>query len=118
MMNTDNFTQDYNPAYDEEKQKPLPAIALLLDSARGVYIPQNFAEFDTDKWHVSASDKACLQAGPEHEFYWETWDTVLSNAHYEHNGNTWRLYQDGDLWALCAELMTDEEKRNFGFDEE
>jgi len=29
------------------------------------------------------------------------------------NGHVWRLWQDGDLWAYCEELMTDAEYSNF-----
>ena len=43
---------------------------------------------------------------------------VLNYATFTENGNVWRLYQDGDLWALCFELMTAKEKENFGFDAE
>jgi len=43
---------------------------------------------------------------------------ILNNARYtDKNGNVWRLMQDGDLWAYCFELMTDEEKENFGFND-
>lgn len=100
--------------------KPLPnAVALLLDSARGIYIPQAFADFEGWKG-ISDDMRECLKAGPhdERDLYWDVWSSVLDNATWEQGGHTWRLYQDGDLWALCAELMTDEEKRNFGFDEE
>src|SRR5437764_7412139 len=99
--------------------KQLPAITILLDSARGVYIPKNFAEsFDMEKWHVSENDKACLLAGPydEQDLYWDVWTSVLDNAYFEHNGAKWHLSQDGDLWAYCEALMSNEEKRNFGMD--
>jgi len=98
---------------------PIPAVSLLLDSARGIYIPQNFVEaFNAVDWHVSMDDRGILANGPETEFYWEAWETVLNNAYYEKDGRRWTLHQDGDLWALCPDLMTDEEKRNFGFDED
>lgn len=29
------------------------------------------------------------------------------------DGHEWFLYQDGDLWAVCPELLTDEEYENF-----
>ena len=29
------------------------------------------------------------------------------------NGNAWHLYQDGDLWAYCPELMSNEEYKDF-----
>lgn len=103
------------------KTNQLPAVALLLDSARGIYIPKHFAEsFNMSDWHVSDNQRDCLLAGPEDEqdLYWFYWSAILDNAYYEKDGKRWTLYQDGDLWALCLDDMTDEEKRNFGFDEE
>ena len=110
----------------------LPAVALLLDSNRGVYIPQNFVTecmilaIDGFGWSgVTVEDIATLamKDGDDNfvspydiEHYWETWGTVCNNATFTENGHVWRLYQDGDLWAICDELMTDEEKENFGFD--
>ena len=100
--------------------KPLPPVALLLCDSRGVFIPQHFVtQFDLTKWEgIKQDDIEALKAGPEHEHYWETWDDVTSNATFTHNGNVWRLHQDGDLWACCFELMTDEEKTNFGFNDD
>jgi hypothetical protein len=98
----------------------LPAIALLLSDSRGIYIPQHFVkEYDLTLWQgISEDDIKTITDGPNGEFYWEVWDDVLNNATFTENGNTWRLHQDGDLWAYCLELMTDEEKSNFGMNEE
>ena len=91
-------------------------IELLLNSARGVYIPQNFVEcFDANEWHLSQYDVKEL-SNPANEFYWDAWNSVLDTAYFVDNeGNKWTLFQDGDLWALCFELMTGEELDNFGF---
>lgn len=98
------------------QNKPLPAVALLLDSNRGVYIPQHFAD-GFDNWKgISEEQRTILKIGPEHDLYWEVWDSVLCSAYYEQDDNTWELYQDGDLWAICTAQMTDEEKHNFGFE--
>lgn len=96
----------------------MTGLELLLSSARGVYIPQNFTEcFDMEKWNVLEEDVAILQQDPYGEdshILWETWHDVLGYAHYiDKNGHIWRLHQDGDLWAYCDELMTDEEYYNF-----
>lgn len=97
-------------------------IILLLSDARGIYIPRDFARdfrFDDELgWQgVSQEDREDL-SDPENEWYWETWDKVLSNAYYfdEPSGKVYHLHQDGDLWALSFESMTDEEKRNFGWE--
>lgn len=88
-------------------------IELLLTDARGIYIPRDFAMYFEDMDNVSAEDMDILKAGPDHEHYWDAWNDVLSSAKRDINGKTWRLYQDGDLWAYCEALMTDEEYEEF-----
>lgn len=103
------------------------AIALLIDSNRGIYVPQTFGtnfsiaqtfrtNFYTSWEGITEDDRQTLQNGPDDEFYWEAWDQVLNNAKWTCNGYTWRLHQDGDVWAVCYELMSDEEKANFGME--
>lgn len=96
----------------------MSGITCLLDGAHGQYIPQAFVEvYSPEKWGVTDEDRDILLAGPDHEWYWETWDDVLGNATYTDDlGFKWTLYQEGDLLALCDALMTLEEKDNFGFD--
>ena len=96
----------------------IKSIELLLNSARGVYIPQNFVEcVDADEWHLSEYDVKEL-SDYNNEFYWDAWNSVLDNAYFvDSGGNKWTLFQDGDLWAICFELMTDEELDNFGFND-
>ena len=58
-----------------------------------------------------------LENGPESEGYWDVWNSVLNKAFLiDYEGNRFTLYQDGDLWALCFDRMTPEEKSNFGFE--
>lgn len=88
-------------------------IELLLDGNRGTYIPQAFAEMCGDLWQISA-ERLKVLADPDHEWYWETWTEVLDNATLtDKNGKVWHLHQDGDLWAYCPDLMTEEDKKNF-----
>lgn len=98
------------------------AAELLLDSARGVYIPQNFvACFDLKRFGLPKhSDDWAIEicaSGPDTEDYWEAWESILNEAEWHSEGRVWRLHHDGDLWAICYELMTDEEKQNFGFED-
>ena len=90
-------------------------IAYLINSARGIYIPQAFAEkCDMSAWHVSQADAEILLAGPEHGLYWDAWIRVEDSAYYTaHDGRTFTLYQDGDLFAVAIDAMTDEEYRDF-----
>ena len=96
----------------------MDAVLHLLTDARGVYIPQNFVEmFDVKEWGLDPESwaiKACAE-GPDNEEYWDAWDSILCNAKYSKDGDTWFLHQDGCLWAMCYERMTDEEKRAFEF---
>jgi hypothetical protein len=93
----------------------MSGIKLLLDDHRGIYIPQNFAdEFKLELFGgINADDIETLKAGPDHEWYWEAWQSVLDNATFQEDGHEWRLLQDGALFAYCDELMTVEERQNF-----
>jgi hypothetical protein len=97
----------------------LDAVECLLSDARGQYIPRDFvANFDMAEWGVDLEswEANTCAAGPEEDGYWDAWMQILDNAEYKKDGNVWVLHQDGDLWAVCYELMTDEEKRNFEFE--
>ena len=103
------------------------AVILILSDSRGRYIPRDFL---TDNYGEIAVDH-CAAWGlndsnyeqwydalePENECYWESWEWILNNAQFNDGENVYRLYQDGDLWGICYELMTDEEKHNFGFED-
>jgi len=76
---------------------------ILFDGASGVYIPQRFArEIDRSRVRgVSASDYEILEAGPDHEDYWEAWDEVLRMASLTlADGTRVELEQDGDLFYV------------------
>jgi hypothetical protein len=99
----------------------LEAVECLLSSARGQYIPRDFvANCDMAEWGLDYErDKWALDtcaAGPDEEGYWDAWNLIMYKAEYKKDGNVWRLHQDDDLWMLCHELMIEEEKFNFGFD--
>ena len=96
-------------------------VILLLSDARGIYIPRDFArdfKFGEDGWQGVSEGEREVLADPHHDDYWNVWNTVLSNAHYTDpsSGKVYHLHQDGDLWAVCYDSMTDEEKLNFGWD--
>lgn len=86
---------------------------LLFDSHRGVYIPQNFAEEmvrDCVKG-VSAEQWAILEAGPDHEWYWEVWSEIEDSAEITDpdSGETYRLFQNGDVWLVPLDVEIPEE---------
>lgn len=112
-----------NPATMKESVMSQSGMILLFDGARGIYIPQNFAEeMILSKWqNVDQEQIDILKQGPEHELYWQIWDEITQNAvHVDDNGYEWRLHQDGDVWVYCEKLMTAEQKYNFfeGADED
>ncbi len=79
----------------------------LLDDSRGIYIPKVFAE--SYSWdNVNPEDIDILLCGPDHEYYWDAWDSVLQSARYvDKNGKPWRLYQEGDLFAVMYDNDND-----------
>lgn len=91
----------------------MKAMELLLSDARGVYIPRDFVtEFDLSKFENLPNDMH-LCSDPEFEHYWDIWQDALDSATYTKDGNVWRLHQDGDLWLVCADLMSNEEYSDF-----
>lgn len=82
----------------------MPEPELWLSDARGQYIPRDFAQSfkDRDAAVSGVLDEswAILEAGPEHEHYWETWDDVCNDAIVTLDGDEYFLHQDGDLWLI------------------
>lgn len=94
----------------------MDTIILFCDSASGRYIPQRFAaEINQQYLEGVTQDQLNELADPDSEWYWDVWYTVLNNARVvDHNtGQTFILHQDGDLWLLDLDNMTEEEKFNF-----
>ena len=92
----------------------MKSIVCLVDSAHGSYVPQAFIElYDTDAWHVKPADVEILRAGPDHELYWETWANVEDRAYLVDDGRTYHLHQDGALFAIAYDALTDDEYRDF-----
>ena len=80
---------------------------LYASDARGIYIPQHFAEsFDPDQWGPMLMEEInTLQLGPhDNDQYWDAWCDVLDNAETICGG---KLHQDGDLWIVWAQLAID-----------
>jgi hypothetical protein len=79
---------------------------LFASDARGIYIPQHFAEsFDRDNWQgYSETDIQELLKGGESDCYWESWESILNDAETICGGS---LHQDGDLWVIWPQLAID-----------
>lgn len=90
------------------------SMMLLLSDNRGTYIPRDFVtEFDLSRFDGIKAGDAMICANPDHEHYWDAWQAILDEATFTHGGHVYRLHQDGDLWAICSELMTNEEYSQF-----
>jgi hypothetical protein len=82
----------------------LPESAILLiDGNAGIYVPYSFAvsyalgsldEVDQESFDI-------LKHGPDHDEYWEAWETVLDTCYLRgEQGGAYYLYHDCDLWAI------------------
>lgn len=93
----------------------MSGLKLLVSDHHGIYVPHTFlTHYDENQWNVLPEDAHFIEDGPENESYWDAWNYTLDNASYkDENGNIWRLHQDGDLWAYCPELMSDQEYKDF-----
>ena len=80
--------------------------SLYASDNRGVYIPQFFAESVNRDCVSGVSDDmwSVLEAGPDHEAYWDVWGTVTGDAVITApDGKVGFLWQDGDLWIIWGE---------------
>jgi hypothetical protein len=95
---------------------------LWLSDARGQYIPRDFATSFADRAKsvtgVKDEDWAILEAGPDHEHYWEVWDTVCTDAVVtDDNGVKFTIHQDGDCWLVPEGMEWDEATETFKYPE-
>jgi hypothetical protein len=90
---------------------------LWLSDARGQYIPRDFANsFANRAEHVVGvkdEDWAILEAGPDHEWYWEAWNDVCDNAVITAGGERYRVWQDGDCWLVPEGMVWDDREETF-----
>jgi len=100
-----------------------PDMLLWLSDARGIYIPRDFATSFADRAKnvsgVSDENWAILEAGPDHEHYWEAWQEVEQNAVItDDNGVKFRIHQDGDCWLVPESMEWSDEEGTFVHPEE
>jgi len=120
-MNSQDMKITYKAIQDRAKEvaqeyapdlPDIPERELYADSARGIYIPQHFAE-SVDRSCVSGidlSDLDLLAEGPGiadcSQGYWDIWNDVEQNCILtDSNGQRWRLWQDGDLWLVPVDAI-------------
>ena len=105
----------------------MESVILILGESRGMNIPRDFlidcwgdiAEDHCTAWGLTHDNRSCWEGAidPCLGHYWDCWSWIIDNAKYTTpDGDIYRLHQDDDLWAICYEKMTTEEKENFGFE--
>jgi hypothetical protein len=76
---------------------------LYCSDSSGIYIPQRFVveTYPDCIQGLSDSDRAILEAGPDHQGYWHAWDDCLTRVVVQsREGDRYTLWQDGDLWLI------------------
>jgi hypothetical protein len=96
---------------------------LWLSDARGVYIPRDFALSFNDRdacvKGVTAEGWAILEAGPEHEQYWDAWAEIMDNAEVTDNkGVKYFIEQSGDCWLVPVGMEWDEDNETYRWPDE
>ncbi len=89
---------------------------LFVADSHGVYIPQYFAESVKREFVTGVTDEdwAILEAGPDHEWYWDTWNDVENSAVITMaNGAKYTLFQEGDLWLISESAEWSDEEGTF-----
>jgi hypothetical protein len=80
-----------------------PSVELFLDDSRGIYLPRDFVNIiDRQCWFdLDEESLKILEAGPEHDLYWEAWDDVCESAFaYVPHQAGWQ-YRDDPTLALA-----------------
>lgn len=100
-----------------------PDMILWLSDARGVYIPRDFARSFADRSKsvtgVSDENWAILEAGPDHEQYWDAWLEVCEKAIIsDENGVKYFIEQNGDCWLVPKGMEWDEQTETYRWPDE
>ena len=83
-------------------------IELLVNGAAGIYVPKEFVESYGGIMVPGFADDMALLHDADGEFYWEAWESILSNGEIiGKSGHKWTLYQDSDLWAIREDADID-----------
>lgn len=97
-----------------------PEMMLWLSDARGVYIPRDFANSFADRAkhvkNVKDEDWTILEAGPDHEQYWDAWTDVCDNARVtDENGAEYFVWQEGDCWLVPVGMEWNDDEDGFAW---
>ena len=94
-----------------------PEVEIFLSDARGQYIPRDFAKCFADRSKVEGVTNeqwAVLEAGPDHEHYWDVWNEVLDAAKVsDKDGTQYTFMQDGDVFIIPVGMVWDDERGGY-----
>ena len=95
---------------------------LLMTDAVGIYIPQTWVNscYASAQWTPCSNKgwiglakwaRKALEAGPEHDEYWDAWCSALDSVKYISGDEMTIFYlaQDGDLWAVRDDYEWEDE---------
>ena len=100
-----------------------PEMILWLSDSRGIYLPRDFAKSFADRARcvrdVKDEDWAILEAGPDHEQYWDAWLEVSEKAVItDNNGVKYTVWQCNDCWLVPIGMRWDDEADTYVWPEE
>ena len=79
----------------------------IVDGGWGVYVPKMVAEYGwLSEGGINKEDIKILLEGPDHEWYWETWDIVLNNFKTQ-DGKVLFVGECGDVFLALPEECED-----------
>lgn len=78
---------------------------LVVRSSHGIYVPQYFVEHNKKTEDVSDWAWETCKRGPDDDFYWEAWTSILNNYELVDQGPNglicrYRLQQEEDLFLV------------------
>ena len=96
-------------------------VECIIDSRHGVFVPILFARtvnrallsgVTTEDLDYLAKEESLGDDG-----FWDTWDSVLNNVRIKVEGRIYHLHQDGDLFIIDWDNLTEAESEAFGLKE-
>ena len=92
-------------------------IECIVDSLHGVFVPMVFAQTVNRALLSGVSEETldylAKKESVKDDWFWEEWDSVLNNARIAHNGKIYHLHQDGDLFVIDWDNLTEDESKAF-----
>ena len=90
----------------------------IVDGAHGVFVPKVFAKTVNRALlsgvSIETLDYLAKEESLEDDGFWDTWDSVLNNVRIKVEGKIYHLHQDGDLFIINWDNLTEDESKAFG----